>query len=140
MKTNRLRIMILEDDYNRINSFKTILELQVQDVSYHLTAHDFIKTLSKEEHVDLLMLDHDLGNRVYVELQDKNTGSEVVRYIVTNKNDEKFKTMKIIVHSYNTVAAKNMVDILRHNKFDVLYAPSVWEKEVFRKFIKMEAM
>jgi len=133
------RVMILEDDSGRINQFKSILELQVQDVSYHLEAEDFIKQLSKETRVDLMLLDHDLGGRVYVDMEEKNTGSEVVRYIVGHKDEEKFKSTKIIVHSYNTVAARYMVDLLRHCDFDVLYAPGIWQKEVFTHFLRLEA-
>ena len=87
LMSDRLRIMILEDDHNRINSFKTILELQVQDVSYHLTADSFIKTLSKEKFVDCIMLDHDLGGKTFVDTGDRNTGSEVARYIIKNRDD-----------------------------------------------------
>ena len=135
----RLRVMILEDDHNRINQFKSILELQIQDVSYHLTAESFIEQLDQETRVDLMLLDHDLGERVYVDTNDPNTGSEVVRHILTNRDDEKFKTTKIIVHSFNNVAAKYMVDVLARVKFDVLYVPGVWKKDVFRAYIDMGA-
>lgn len=136
--SDRLRIMILEDDHHRINSFKTILELQVQDVSYHLTADSFIKALSKEKFVDCIMLDHDLGGKTYVDTGDRNTGSEVVRYILKNKDDEKFKKTKIVVHTFNTSAGKLMTDTLRHNNFDVIFVPGIWMKETFRQYIKMD--
>jgi CheY-like chemotaxis protein len=133
------RVMILEDDHNRIRHFKSILELQVQDVSYHLTAESFIEQLENETKIDLMLLDHDLGDRVYVDTKDKNTGSEVARYIVMNKDQEKFKSTKFIVHSFNGPAARFMVDILRQAGFQAAYAPGVWQKEVFRKFIELEA-
>ena len=133
------RVMILEDDHNRINQFKSILELQVQDVSYYLTAESFIEQLENETKIDLMLLDHDLGGKVYVDTKDKNTGSEVVRYIVMNKDQEKYKSTKIIVHSFNGPAARFMVDILRQANFQVAYAPGVWQKDVFRKFIELEA-
>ena len=130
---NDFRVMILEDDPQRIRMFKSILELQAQNVDYYTTAHEFIEATQTETHVDLMLLDHDLGNRVYVSEDEENTGSEVVRHIL--KNVDKFKETKFIIHSFNNVAAKSMYDNLRTFSSNVAYVPGIWNKEVFRSFI-----
>ncbi len=56
-------------------------------------------------HWDTVYLDHDLGGEIFVDAKEKNSGSEVVRFIV----DKRPSIGKIIVHSLNPVERKNMV-------------------------------
>jgi len=132
----KFNILILEDDINRVNAFNNIFELKKHNVIYHDNAPDFIKTLEHIDYdVDLMFLDHDLGNRVFVDELDINTGSEVVRYLISNS--EKYKNTIFIVHSFNQPAAKNMVFNIRKNiTNNVKYIPGVWQKEIFKTNIK----
>ena len=107
----------------------------------HIYSGNCVRVMDKKidkEHIDLMMLDHDLGGKTYVDQNEKNTGSEVVRYILKNREDEKFKGTRIIVHTFNTPAGKSMTDVLRQHGFDVLFVPGIWIKNTFRQHIKMD--
>jgi hypothetical protein len=58
---------------------------------------------------DLLLLDHDLGGEQMVDHSNKNTGSEVARWL--NENPAK-KPQAIILHSFNPVGRLNMKKLL----------------------------
>ena len=57
---------------------------------------------------DIIFLDHDLGNRIYVDSGDPNTGFQVAMFIQNNK----ICYNEIIVHSMNYWGAKNIKDII----------------------------
>ena len=86
-------ILILEDDDNRIEKFVSLFP-SAQIVK---TAKECIEILDREvgaredapmeqlarsnkgnKSCDLLMLDHDLGGKIYVDTNYQNTGSEVI--------------------------------------------------------------
>jgi len=75
------------------------------------TAQECIDALAAaDEPWDIVFLDHDLGGEIYVDTAEKNTGSEVVRWIGENEP----QILKIVVHSCNPEAAKWMVhDLIR---------------------------
>jgi hypothetical protein len=68
---------------------------------------------------DIMCLDHDLGGETYVDSDNKNTGMEVVRWIVANKP----KIGQIFVHSYNVGAAHVMAQDLSKAGYAVVRAP-----------------
>jgi ActR/RegA family two-component response regulator len=107
-------ILFLDDDPNRARLFKskfpwaTIVE----------TAQECIKELKKGD-LDFLSADHDLGDTVFQNPADENSGSAVVRWIEENKPN----IGQIIIHSYNASAAQAMRAALIRSGYDVVYLP-----------------
>jgi CheY-like chemotaxis protein len=116
MLTTGHRILVLEDDANRIEVFREVLGGK-HAVSYVETAHDCIELLEREK-FDILFLDHDLGGLVYVSEANTNTGSEVVRWLKLHIQD---LNPYIIVHSHNHVAAERMEQDLKRAAFSHVY-------------------
>lgn len=104
-----MRIFILEDDKERIKTFKR--KLIGHEVVLAETAQQAINILGtrkdadNESLFDLIFLDHDLGGKQYVDSFDKNTGSEVVRWMIRDMG----LCPTIIVHSMNVREAPLMV-------------------------------
>lgn len=96
-----LKILILEDNDWRTKAFKEFLG--THDLTCVETASAAIAALQSNT-FDLILLDHDLGGLTYVGEADKNTGSEVVRWMVENMT----AFPPIIVHSHNHDAALSM--------------------------------
>jgi hypothetical protein len=120
------KILILEDSKRRISTFREkSFEANLPTrffIEYVENAFDCIEKLSKGKYT-YLFLDHDLGDREDVPEDDKNTGSEVVRWIEKNKPEIEC----IIIHSMNSVSALSMYYKLIENdyntqiiKFDIL--------------------
>lgn len=66
---------------------------------------------------DLVYLDHDLDGEAWANPNGKNTGSEVVRWILLNRP----KIGKVIVHSMNTPQGNRMANALRRRGYDATY-------------------
>jgi hypothetical protein len=102
---HRPSIFILEDDDNRIKWFKTnfnFAELTIAK-TFKNAIELYIGTY------DLLLLDHDLGLRQYVDIKDEETGSNFCSWLnVTHWEDE----LNVIVHSMNKFGAEHMIDLL----------------------------
>lgn len=114
-----MRIFILEDDHERIAIFRRKLighELVVAETAQQainiLGTHKDGRT--RRSLFDLIFLDHDLGGQQFVSASDKNTGSEVVRWMIL----EMGHCPPIIVHSLNTVEAPVMVWDLSAARFE----------------------
>jgi hypothetical protein len=75
-------------------------------VAWIATAKAGISTL-QENDFDVLLLDHDLGGETFVDTANENTGSEVVRWMLSPGNVVSAHTL-IIIHSLNTPAATEM--------------------------------
>jgi CheY-like chemotaxis protein len=104
-----MRIFILEDDHERIKTFRR--KLIGHEIVVAETAQEAINALgthkdamTRASRFDLIFLDHDLGGEQMVSTAGRNTGSEVVRWMVT----EMGKCPSVIVHSLNTPAALEM--------------------------------
>jgi DNA-binding NarL/FixJ family response regulator len=129
-----MRILVLEDDPIRINRFKQTLS--GHDVSYAETARGAISFLAGKT-FDIVFLDHDLGGQTYVETSEKNTGSEVVRWImgvfdgekdhreklIYPKSRQDWRGTRFIVHSMNTAAALSMTHDLGQARCAVNHVP-----------------
>lgn len=81
------------------------------------TAADAIAALGSGPAYDLVYLDHDLDGEAWANPNGKNTGSEVVRWILLNKP----KIGRVIVHSMNSPAANRMVKALKGASYDAEY-------------------
>lgn len=97
-------IFILEDDETRIEWFKKQLS---NDFNLTITS-DAVEAVNllNQHNFDILFLDHDL-KKERQDVNDKNTGSYVAKEI--KKLNLK---VPIIIHSWNPIGAKNMIDVL----------------------------
>ena len=108
------RILFLDDSPDRA---KEMLAHYPETV-WVQTATDAIRKLSEEKwHV--VCLDHDLGGETFVDPSREDCGTEVIRWIELMKPT----IGKVIVHSWNYPAAKQMVARLRRNDYVVLLQP-----------------
>jgi CheY-like chemotaxis protein len=124
---NVTKVLILEDDKERHRQFKQrMLEI---GASYDLVENaDEAINLLKTKKYDIIFLDHDLGGEVYVSENNKNTGSEVARYL--NKN---MVESIVIIHSLNPIGSEYMQSLIPNS----LIVPFVWGNEIFHKHVKI---
>lgn len=110
-----MRILVLDDDLNRLKQFgKNLIGHLVDMVT---TAPETINLL-KEKNYDILFLDHDLGGKAFVP-SGPGTGYEVACWLSENPSR---KPEKIYIHSFNPSGAKNMKLALP----EAIIAPGVW--------------
>ena len=121
-----MRILFLDDDEKRQKRFRS----EVPFCQQVRTAEEAIDALFVESY-DLICLDHDLGGEVFVDPNRLDTGSEVVRRLVSDLLERQNKA-EIVVHSYNEDASADMVMLLRNYGFRANYCPfgsgSFWER------------
>ena len=98
-----MNVLILEDAKYRIKEFRSYMPF----AKIVKMVDDCIEQLEKESW-DILFLDHDLDDDVYVNPDEYNTGSEVVRWIVKNKPEIE----QIIVHTHNEKVGEIMTNDL----------------------------
>jgi len=106
-----MRFFILEDMDIRIEAFKKWYGEQ-HELVIAKNATEAIDILSKDLNFDVLFLDHDLGDRIFVSTKDENTGSTVAQFL-----EGKDIRGEIIIHSWNSVGAKNMLSYLPQAKY-----------------------
>ena len=101
-----MKILIVEDDSERISTFMTLFkDHDVMAVNTARAAKDLVEKIK----FDVIFLDHDLGNKVFVDSNDANTGMQVAKYIEGTCNmDSRF-----IVHSWNPEGARNIESYLK---------------------------
>jgi CheY-like chemotaxis protein len=104
-----MKIFILEDDPNRIAALQR--KLIGHSVIVAETAVMAILALDTEE-FDLIFLDHDLGGDQMVDGSEKNTGSEVVRFMEKMYREDGWSWPTTIIHSLNVYEARNMESAL----------------------------
>lgn len=98
-----MKILIVEDDASRIEKFKKGLANNNNELTICETADEGIKEITTNK-FDVILLDHDLGNRQYVLSSDKNTGYQVALAVKGSPNvDSEF-----IIHSMNYVGVVNI--------------------------------
>lgn len=106
--------LFLDDCPNRCKSFRSNFPFAtiVND------ADSCIEQL-KSQAWDQVFLDHDLGGTTYQDTNEKNSGSEVVRWIVENKP----VVGLFVCHSLNGPARQNMFHSLKGAGFRVCEIP-----------------
>lgn len=110
-----MKILILEDDLNRIVKFK---EKHINDtIEWSDQAKEVISKLESNEY-DILYLDHDLGGK-QMEWDEDNCGMTVAKYLNDNPLSD---ATKIIIHSFNFPAAQRMLQLLPN----ATYQPGCW--------------
>lgn len=111
-----MRVLILEDDINRIKQFKK--KFIDHDVTICYEPKEAIRKL-KDSNWDILYLDHDLDDDHVV--PGEHTGYEVAEWL--SKNIDRCPA-EIYVHSLNRYGRKKMIEILPQS----VLAPYVWDK------------
>ena len=101
-----MNIFILEDDENRMKKFRGKL---IGHVIFHADNVKDAKAILSKEKVDVIFLDHDLDNRVYVDSNEPNTGYQLAKWIFENNIQYK----RVIVHTLNEVGRKNIKLVLQ---------------------------
>ena len=115
-----MKILILEDNIERIKVFKTHLFNEEKD--FCTTAEQAIELLTAKKY-DLVYLDHDLEGKPYEDSNYKNTGYQVAKVIPTTIN----KDTQIIIHSMNPIGAKAMRDVIGDNATYTPFGLLRWE-------------
>ncbi len=111
-----LRILFLDDFPERSAEFLAL----VPHGHWVETAADCIARLA--EPWDVVFLDHDLGGMAFVDPEEEDTGSGVVRWVVANRP----RVGRFIVHSLNEGAATPMVADLQAAGYSAEYRPGAW--------------
>jgi len=126
-----IKALVLEDDGRRISAFTKIFYKLKWDYTFYREAKQVIDVLDAGLiKFDIIFLDHDLGGETYVDTNEKNTGSEVARWISNNR--EKVKKIPIIIHSLNTVGQIYMRNLIPGAHI----IPYIWEEDTFKKYVK----
>jgi CheY-like chemotaxis protein len=106
-------IFLLEDNQSRVdtilNNWRSFTTVVHADSYYHALSK-FDSSIA----YDLIMLDHDLGGEIYVDISEDNTGTHFAKWMARNY---RFKDVPIIIHSHNPVGAENMQEILIDGDF-----------------------
>lgn len=105
-----MRIFVLDDMKARHDAYKK--KFSNDEIISTYDAKEAIDLLSKDLNYDLICLDHDLGNRIFISIDDENSGSTVAKFL-SNKNIK----CKIIIHSLNYWGAQNMLKYLPKAKY-----------------------
>lgn len=130
----QVKVLILEDMHERHVEFhKRMHEVGISDYTIVEDADSCIANL-KLNNYDIIFLDHDLNNEVYVSTMLDNTGSGVVRWIVENQNN---KQALFVLHSLNHGGRENMKSLLFSGQYKCFEVPFVWTRDVFHKNIKI---
>jgi hypothetical protein len=128
------KILFLDDDHDRVIQFGVIATEENWDVTYVENAPDCIQML-QDNIYDMVFLDHDLDNRHYVPSYEVNTGSEVVRWVISKNGLSNKDNVIIIVHTLNDKGGMQfMVDGLKSCGHTVYYCPAIWNKTFFNSY------
>jgi CheY-like chemotaxis protein len=105
------RVFVLEDDPSRI---ETIQFFWGNFADFDITSSygEAIEKFNGE--YNLIMLDHDLGGQIYVDIKESNTGTNFAKWLAKNCLS---KTAPVIIHSHNPVGSMSMEEILIKGKF-----------------------
>lgn len=102
-----MNIFILEDNKWRLVWFKQHFVGHHLDIASHVDAGE--KYICNNKY-DIIFLDHDLDDEVYVDSNHFNTGYQLAKIILDSIN----KDTPVIVHSMNFPGAQNILSILKH--------------------------
>lgn len=113
-------ILILDDDMGRHHAFaRTLIGNAVVHVC---TAKEAIQAMSQRR-FDIVFLDHDLGGGSVPESSGPGTGYEVACWVRDNPERQ---PQTIIVHSFNPVGARNMLNVLPPG---ASWHPGIWNAD-----------
>jgi len=98
-----MRVLVVEDNENRIKWFQG----KLAEFDIARTAEEGVKFI-RENVYNLIFLDHDLGDRIFVDSEDPNTGFQVAKIIAETDNKE----AEIIIHTMNPGGAIRIQSLL----------------------------
>jgi len=112
-----MNILILDDDKQRHNRFK--LWFIGHSVRHVYTVKEFIQQISQNQ-FDYIFLDHDLNDHDAISVSDgrEQTGLDAAKAL--SQLPRKFWPKEVIVHSFNPMGAKAMVEELQSHGLKVL--------------------
>lgn len=118
IRLNNVRnIFILEDNSFRVAWFKKTF------LNYNLTIIDNAQEANKllsEKKYDLIFLDHDLDDRVFVNSDEENTGYQVAKELGNPDREHLNRETPAIIHSLNPAGAGRMIEA---HPFNVCHIP-----------------
>lgn len=112
-----MKILILEDNLDRIEKFKQLFINQKLYI-FDNAIEAFQSCFNTEYNV--LFLDHDLGGKIWVDSNEENTGYEFVKLLVESGLQHK---ALIYIHSMNPVGSNNMLNYLKQFGYDGIWQP-----------------
>jgi hypothetical protein len=120
-----MKIFILEDSKHRIRKIWERL-YRTNDLVIHQTSFGALQYIvSHDFDYDVMLLDHDLGHRIFCGKNNKNTGYHflkgALRYIRSSR-----KLKIIIIHSWNPIGAMRMKKLLKSTGKLVIWRPCRW--------------
>lgn len=99
------KIFVLEDSQSRIDTFKK--KFKNDDVYFFDNVEEAIEGFNLLGPFDIILLDHDLDGKIFVNSHSDNTGFQFAKFLA-----EKELNAQIIIHSMNPAGAKNMKSLL----------------------------
>lgn len=115
-----MKILILEDDLQRIELFQQALAHLGHDVAVFEKADDATAELYADSDYDLIFLDHDLGGESFVDSRRDDTGAAVARWLADEDTCEGkmySRGVSIVIHSMNPVGQRTMLSTLQDAGF-----------------------
>lgn len=115
-----MKILILEDSAIRIQIFKKILNKK-HELYFYDQIEEAKNAIDNLGPFDVIYLDHDLDQRIFVDSDENNTGFQLAKYIA-----EKKLNAEVILHTLNPYGAVRMQNVLPGAKrivFDELFEP-----------------
>jgi CheY-like chemotaxis protein len=112
-----MKILVLEDSLERIEFFKKLF--RNQELFVFDNSSDAYSSCI-ENNFQVMLLDHDLGGRIWEDSNGENTGYQFVKRIVENQLQ---KDALIYIHSCNPIGANLMLNLLKDNDYDGIWIP-----------------
>ena len=109
-----MKVFVLDDMEVRLEWFRTRLCHKYKAIVVTAkTVSEAITCFEMHNDFDAIFLDHDLGERAFVDSSDPETGFQVAKYIRDNNINAKL----IVVHSLNYGGAMNILSVLPSAKY-----------------------
>jgi hypothetical protein len=110
----KCKIFILEDNINRMATFYQLLPVRFPDceIVHATTVEEAKRLIDTSNFWDIVLLDHDLGGRAYVDSSEEETGYQFLKYF----KRKKIKFSQLVFHSQNPAGAQNMFDLMPEGK------------------------
>ena len=131
MRTEKMKVLILEDFYHRAGQFKDrVVPYRITDITHVTRADECIKQISETKY-DIIFLDYHLDNMEFEVLAPDNTGAKVAGWMKDHPVNVN-KDTPVIIHSGSERGA---AEIKKHLP-NAHIIPSAWKKEVFDQVAK----
>jgi CheY-like chemotaxis protein len=101
-----MKILILEDNAERIRIFKKHLEHE-HELYFFDQVEEAERALDEFGPFECIYLDHDLDGRVFVDPEEPNTGYQLAKAIAERNVDA-----RIVLHTMNPFGAARMKEVL----------------------------